>query len=280
MFKIYSLLMIILLFLLICLLPVMAENTKYLEMDTNLMTKSGHVAKFSGGTYVILDEEELVFRGMLAEDTTFMTRSGHAAKFSVGSYIELDEKGLLFSGMLAEDTTFMTRSGHAVNFSAGGYVEFDEEGFVFYGMLASDTTFKTKSGQSLNFSAGTYIELDKEGMISSDTDREDTTGYSFKGKWWGDSGDGKFREIWFIDCINGEWKVYGKYYSDGEEKGGFDGDIDSYKDGKLYFKQVFFKLPDPTWSSINNIEAWVEGDVLIFNWNTGSDNGQVRLKKY
>jgi len=99
----------------------------------------------------------------------------------------------------------------------------------------------------------------------------------FTGVWSGSSIEGEFKEIWCINHVSATWKVRGKYYSGDKLVGEFNGENVKLENEKLYFKQVFSSLPCDTWAKVYNIEASLDGDTIIYKWNTGLEEGQNKL---
>lgn len=100
----------------------------------------------------------------------------------------------------------------------------------------------------------------------------------FVGTWYGFS-RGNYKEVWLVEHVSSIWKVSGKYYQEEKEVGSFKGENVTVKEGNLYFRQIMEDLPEADWPVINNIEASLDGDNIIYKWDTGIESGEGELER-
>jgi hypothetical protein len=101
---------------------------------------------------------------------------------------------------------------------------------------------------------------------------------TFAGDWVGTSGKGGFREEWSIVGREESYEVTITYYRN-NKKVGEAGGTGRVQNGKLKFRAVTSLKPDPSWSESVDMVATVQGDVLIFDYQTGSASGTVTLHR-
>lgn len=102
---------------------------------------------------------------------------------------------------------------------------------------------------------------------------------SFAGDWVGTSGKGGFREEWSIVGREESYEVTITYYRN-DKRVGEAGGSGRIQNGKLRFLALTRLKPDPSWSDSVNMVATVEGgNVLVFDYNTGSASGTVSLHR-